>query len=1137
MIYFDFTNVYKEEYSKRLANFSFYKLLDQLQLTLDEFINEILLKEEDFSIVCASNKQDEYLNYFIRVKSYNLLIKGDFVLTSSNGYFKVKDLIVSDSKIHYDYEKEFSFKIGVYNTNRNCNSDIKLIKRIIKECPSLYDYKVIDFINKWDEYLEFEKKFFKEKLGFYKSDNYQVKEIYQIKRDYESVELYKDNIYFDDLNNYLYLDISVNNSSKYYVIEFEVTINKDDNEYSKLHYFANQEIEIANVKEALKDNKLVSKRELDFEFKTTRLGSILISPFKIKETSDTATYMFSKFYNDEDSYYFNLNQIREYIENNYGNNPLLVNILSGDISLYKRGKEALEKLKNGDLYNPYLVGYLFNIHGFESSSEIISKDDIKWSNENLDEYQKEAIYKSINSNSIYLLQGPPGTGKTQTISELVYQFNKMGKRVLLSSQTHVAIDNVLERLPDELNILPIRLVSSERKNKVDAFFLPNMVVDNLYLKITNKYTDKLNNINKDLSNLDNINKEFKKIKSYYHKYKDKRSVYNDRLDEINNIDKDLLLFDNDIVSLKESINQDRLMIQFIDDFKKNDYKIDSYKNNGFLVSYLVGFDDFSNKYNLKKYLDEDYFYMYLECFKRLFSGNVLFENEFSRLMDKNSEVFTKKRKELIELINNKENRLNLLKEKKGYKEASKNKLLKSINNEFKDCIDLFKEIDEYYYKMFNKVMFASVIPVPDFDKLIAIEEYLKKRELAIEDKRNKYELYEDIYKAAIEYIDEEVIENDKKLYTKYLTSNNANVYALTCNANSKYLKENNSYLKELGVNDIDLKNIDFDVVIIDEVSKASDIELLIPILYGKSIILVGDHRQLPPLFKYKEGMFEGFTMDKRVSKDTLSKYESLVETSLFKKLFNEAKYNKFMLVKQYRSHEQIMDIVNLFYEDKLVMGNKDEQNNLKEHYLDVTCNDLKLFTKNVHTYWFNSYYNRDYSISYEKKLVKGGNVSSSFYNESEIEITKRLLYKLDEGYKDYKDKNISVGVISLYKDQVNLLKKEVNKLEFKNIKFNKSKISTVDEFQGKEEDIIIVNLVRNSKSRNVSEFVKKFERINVALSRSKRMLIIVGAREFFENIEVEMENLDDSTIRKVRKLYKEIISRVEGKIDNPFSYL
>ena len=283
-------------------------------------------------------------------------------------------------------------------------------------------------------------------------------------------------------------------------------------------------------------------------------------------------------------------------------------------------------------------------------------------------------------------------------------------------------------------------------------------------------------------------------------------------------------------------------------------------------------------------------------------------------------------------------------------------------------------------------------------------------------------------------------------------------------------------------------------------------------------------------------MFESFSLDKRVNKETLDKYESLVETSLFKKLFNEAKNNKFMLIKQYRSHKQIMDVVNLFYDDKLVLGNNLEQNNLKEHNLEVVSNDLKLFTKNIHTYWFNSYYKEDNSISYEKKLIKGGKVSSSFYNESEISITKNLLIKINEGYKNSKDKEVSVGVISLYKDQVNLLKKEVNNLKFDNIKFNKSNISSVDEFQGKEEDIIIVNLVRNNKSKTTSEFVKKFERINVALSRARKMLIVVGAKEYFTSLSVELENLDDATIKKVRRLYKEIYNRIQGHIDNPYSY-
>ena len=1135
MIYFDFNNVYKEEYNKRLVNFSFYKLLDEYQMNLEYFINEIFCKETEFSIVCANNKSDEYINYFIRMKSFPIFIKGDFILDNDNGYFKVKDFIVLDVKKYEEYEKDFIFNVGVYNTNRHCNSDIKLIRKIIKECPSLYDYRVIDFINKWDDYLEFEKRFFKEKLGFYKTNNYVLKEVYQIKRTYENLQTYQDEIYFDDLNNYLYINRVVE-GNKYYIVEFEVEIKNDEESYSKLHYFVNQEIEIANPKEALVNNKLASKKELEFDFKTTRLGTILLSPRKIKDNIETSTYVFSKFYNDEESYYYNENQIREHIENNYSSSPLLVNILSGDISLYKRGKEALEKLKKGDIYNPYLFGYLFKIHEFESNQEIIKKEDLKFNNLKLDEYQKEAIYRAINSNSIFLLQGPPGTGKTQTISELVYQYNKMGKRVLLSSQTHVAIDNVLERLPNELNILPIRLVNSERKNKVDSLFLPNRVIDNLYFKLLNKYNDKLANFDNQKQNLKRLNDEYYKIHKNYSKYKEKREKYLDKLQEVNDINRKILESDNQISYLKEKIKQDKLIIKFIDEFVNNNFQIKEYQYNGFLISYLDGFNEFINKYNISKYLNEDYFCAYLVCFERLFKDNVLFNNEFIRLMEKNSSIFSKKRNDYKSLLDNEERLLLVEQEKKNYKEMDKNKLLMSLEYEFKDVIDVFKSMDEYYYTMFNKVMFASIIPSKEKEKLNSIRQYLDEQEALNELEIHKYDVYKDIYAKVSSYINEELITQDRKTYTRYLTSNNANVYALTCNANSVYLKENNNYLKELAINDINLRYIDFDVVIIDEVSKASDIELLIPILYGKSVILVGDHRQLPPLFKYKEGMFEGLTFDKRVSKETLSEYETLVETSLFKKLFNEAKYNKFMLVKQYRSHKQIMDIVNLFYEDKLILGNKNDQNNLKEHYLEVLSNDLRLFTKDIHTYWINSYYNRDYSVSYEKKLVKGGKASSSFYNESEIEITKNLLVKINEGYKDLSDKQISVGVISLYKDQVNLIKKEINKLEFNNIKFNKSKVSSVDEFQGKEEDIIIVNLVRNNKSKVASDFVKKFERINVALSRARRMLIIVGAKEYFSSLEVELESLDDTSIKKIRKLYKEIYNRMQGHIDNPYSY-
>ncbi len=1129
MIYFDFSNLYKEEYSKRLANFSFYKFLDQNEYSIDTFI-ELLTKIEKFSIVKAGNEF-----YFIRLKEYNLFIKGTFEVDSDNGVFKVKDIIELNVNAIGNLEKEYSFKIGVYNDNRNCNSDIKLIRDILKDTPCLIDYKVLDFINNWDDYLEFERKFFKEKLGFYKSEGYSLKEVYQVKRDFENIEKYKDDIYFDDLNNYLYVN-KVVDSNRYFVIEFYVRIDKKDESYSKLHYFINQEIEIANPQDALVDNKLASKKELEFEFKTTRLGSILSSLTLESEDSDSRVYKFSKFYNEEENYYFNLNQIREYIENNYGVNPLLVNILSGDISLYKRGKDALMKLKKGDVYNPYLVTYLFDIHLSESSMDVTCKDKLEFSNKYLDEYQKEAIYNAINSNSIYLLQGPPGTGKTQTISELVYQFNKMGKRVVLSSQTHVAIDNVLERLPNELNVLPIRLVSSERKSKVDSLYLPNNVVDNFTNKLKNKYEDKLNSLNKRKKEQEDLQKEFVKINKYYQANKNKREKYFAYLDNINLLNKELLNFDSEIAYLNSKINKDKLILRFIKDFKSNNYKIGEYIDNGFLTSYIIGFEDLKKKYNLDKYLDELEFNMYLKCFNRIFKDNVLFNNEFERLMEKNISNIALKYKEYEEIINNEERALLINMEKKQHRISEINKIKVKVKEEFKDLIDVFDSMDEFYDLMFNKVMFTSKIPTLETDKLNSIKEYLNEYQKEIEEELNKFNLYNDIYKNTLEYLNENNLKLNKDRYTRYLVSNNIGVYALTCNANSKYLKDRNRYLSEYNLNDIDLNNIDFDVVIIDEVSKASAIELLIPILYGKSIILVGDHRQLPPLFKYKEGMFEGLTEDKRVGKDVLSKYEELVETSLFKKLFNEAKKNKYMLIKQYRSHKQIMDIVNLFYEDKLVMGNKKEQNNLKEHNLEVSGNNLKLFTKDVHTYFVDSTYFKDGTVSYEKKLVKGGNVSSSFYNESEIEITKNLLMKINEGYENKIEKNVSVGVISLYKDQVNMIKKEVNKMSFKNINFNKSKVSSVDEFQGKEEDIIIVNLVRNSKSRGVSDFVKKLERINVALSRARKMLIIVGSKSFFTRLDIEMESLNDSTIRYNKKLYNEIYNRVEARIKDPYSY-
>ncbi len=1147
-IFFDFSEVYKDEYKKRIMGSSFYKYLDEINMSLEYFIKEEFVKENTFFIACSSLERrmlkdinfDYYKNFFIRVKGKKYHLLGDFIINHDNeSYYKVKDIYMNDSLEMKKYEKEFSFEVRLSNEYKKSLSDIKLIREIINSTPNIYDYKCLDFVRDFDSYLEFERKHFSKKLGFYKTNEFRTVELKEIKRSMETNKKYEDSLYFDDGNNYIYVDYDAITSepfNKVIAVEFIVSINKSEGAFSDLQYFVSQEIELANELDALENDKLKNDgNELEFSFKTKRMGSLLKPLEKISEDSDSVTFSFSKFWSDEDSdLSYSFARVSDYITSAFGERPLLVNIASGDVALYKRGKQALKDLKEGNLKNPGIASYLFNISEYETSENIINKEDIEWSNNSLDKYQKEAVYKAINSNSIFLLQGPPGTGKTQTITEMVYQFNKMGKKVLLSSQTHVAIDNVIERLPDELDVLPIRLINSERKMKANKNYLPDKLVDNFYEKIKNKYENKEENFKAFSSKLDNAFKEEERISELINKNASSRK----ELKSINNNFYSLKAkcneIDNKISFLINKINEFNKTIFFINEFKRNNYIFKDYSVN--ISLNLKDFDLLINKYKIEELSN---FNEYLKYFSINYSDNKNFINDYNEMINKNINYINNYYKEVKDNLIFNTNELNNFKMQRSEFSKSINDLVKEKEILLKSKGKEFREIDEYFDYYFNNKIVMNKRPISDEDCLKEINNYLVSEKEKFEVDKNNYSEYKDIYDSVINYISEnkdELLERDRVKYTKSLLNNNANVYSITCNANSKYLEEKNDYLKKLGLGNIELKNIDFDVVIIDEVSKANSIELLIPILYGKSIILVGDHRQLPPLFKYKEKMFSD--SDDKV---LLNKYEALVENSMFKELFKKARKNKYMLVNQYRSHEQIMNIVNIFYDDKLRLGYGNEQNEAKRHFLNVSSNNYSLFEENIHTYWFNSHYDINSNVSYEKKKKRGSIVSTSFYNEEEIFLTKNILKKLDEEYEKLINDGVikepfSVGVISLYKDQVSELKKEINKMKFNYIDFNKNKISTVDEFQGKEEDIIIVNFVRNNKSFETGDFTKKYERINVALSRARKMLIIVGSKPFFTSLKVDLENMDDSSEVNTRRIYKEIYDRVVGKVDAPNLY-
>ena len=200
----------------------------------------------------------------------------------------------------------------------------------------------------------------------------------------------------------------------------------------------------------------------------------------------------------------------------------------------------------------------------------------------------------------------------------------------------------------------------------------------------------------------------------------------------------------------------------------------------------------------------------------------------------------------------------------------------------------------------------------------------------------------------------------RKLYVQH-----ANVIGTTCVASAR-----RDFMEEYPT---------FDVVIIDEVSKATPPELLLPMLKGKKIILVGDHHQLPPLMG-QDTLEE--LLEESDNNEEKNELEKLLKESLFERLFRTLpKQNKTMLAIQYRMHESIMETITPFYKEGnygLQCGLTDSDS-VRDHLIES-----RYVQRNDHLLWFDM----PNEPKYFEEKVKGG---TSRFNQAELTMIKKLL--------------------------------------------------------------------------------------------------------------------------------------------------
>jgi energy-coupling factor transporter ATP-binding protein EcfA2 len=411
----------------------------------------------------------------------------------------------------------------------------------------------------------------------------------------------------------------------------------------------------------------------------------------------------------------------------------------------------------------------------------------------------------------------------------------------------------------------------------------------------------------------------------------------------------------------------------------------------------------------------------------------------------------------------------------------------------------------------------------------------------------------------------------------------ANVFGLTCNeAGQRDLYENPQFEP-------------FDVVIIDEVSKATPIELLMPMLLGRKVIPVGDHQQLSPTYRDDEQIFAEIADDGLLGAEESRRFEALVTASYFGELFEKApEALRHFLTVGYRPHPHIMGVFNPFYDGRLQSAGGDKAlGERRGHYLYIK--DRRggtLLEPSNHVLWIDS--TRD-ARGRDRMEVQVGTSKS---NPLEADLIAELLRRLDEaarqrgyGLRQQLEARPShvglsmrewlagelptippetlaeafdqrmvrrhgrgvrpeevvrpgdrldialrkpVGVITFYGAQLKLLRQRIaaftaadsDALSALDVRCN-----TVDRFQGMERAIVIVSLVRARPQLRGGEYVKRYQRINVAFSRAQQLLVIVGSERTFRDAIIELPSVNGGPPRRVavyRNIF-ELVQRLGGR--------
>lgn len=256
----------------------------------------------------------------------------------------------------------------------------------------------------------------------------------------------------------------------------------------------------------------------------------------------------------------------------------------------------------------------------------------------------------------------------------------------------------------------------------------------------------------------------------------------------------------------------------------------------------------------------------------------------------------------------------------------------------------------------------------------------------------------------------------------------------------------------VGSNHYTVRELEYHTVVIDEAGQALEPACWIPILKAQKVILAGDHQQLPPTIKSEEAARNGLATT-LLEKNVLHHPETVT-----------------LLEEQYRMHETIMGYsAKVFYENKLKAHQSVAQQLLFDADVPLSFIDTA-------------------GCGFEEKL---DGTSTSNPEEAAFLIKHLTQLAISLGVQ-YKAKDFpSIAVISPYKQQVITLKELLEHAPELQPYRDKIAVNTIDSFQGQERDVVYISLTRSNTDNKIG-FLSDIRRMNVAMTRARKKLIVIG---------------------------------------------